>query len=95
MSSEITDKTHVLVTRSLGNIYVTEIEANALTVTIASGKAKHVVIGGDLIMLNDVAGITSGETIRNLEKKKQGQWQCKYDRWHEKNDQCGHDGNHW
>lgn len=91
---EITDKTYCLVTRSLGKIWLTENQAKQIKQLILQDK-QTIVLGDNLIMKNDIAGLVTGEHINSLDKEKRGMWKCKYDKWHSKNEECGHDGKHW
>lgn len=91
--NKITDKTHCLVTRNLGKIWLTENQANQVKQMIVTGK-QAIVIGSDVIMQNDIAGLVSGDRIAELDHEKRGEWKCKYNQWHAKGEQCGHDGKH-
>lgn len=88
---ELTDKTHVLVTRSLGRFYITEAQATKL-MTVLQGDSKMVMIDKAMVMTNDITGIVSGDQIEQIERIRRGDWQCKFNKWHIRGQQCAHNG---
>lgn len=87
----LTDKIYRLIT-SVGIYNLTEIEKNKL---VKSLDAQYIQIDGDIIMTHQIRGIVHGDRLLDLDKIKKGEWKCKYDQWHTKGEQCGHDGKHW
>lgn len=90
----LTDKTHCLVTRNIGKFYITKIQANKVKEAITKD-VKIITIDDSIIMVNDIVGIVTGEQIKDLEHKRMGEWKCKYNQWHQRGEQCGHDGKRW
>lgn len=94
----ITDKTYCLVTRSLGKIWLTKSQAIQVKNMIITDK-QTIIIGDNLVMKNDIAGMLTGADLEAMQEEKQrekrGEWKCKHDRWHQRGEQCGHDGKHW
>lgn len=90
--NEITDKTKVLLYRG-GKYYLNDTQATTIQEAIKQG-GSYIEIEGDLIMINSVIGVISTSKYIEQEKIKRGEWQCKYGEWHERNQQCGHDGIH-
>jgi hypothetical protein len=87
--NEITDKTVVMVTRNLGNIWLRPDQAEMVKQGLLN-EVKFVTLDNDLIMLNDIVGLKSGESIRELEYEKKGGWKCKHGHWHSYRQECGH-----
>lgn len=91
---KLTDKTHCLVTRSLGKIWLTKNQAQQVKQLILQDK-QTILLGEDIIMKSDITGLVSSERIAQLDHEKRGDWKCKYDQWHQRGEQCGHDGKRW
>lgn len=90
--NELTNKTKVVVTRSLGNFYVTEDQAKRVERSM-SDKTSIIKIDGNVIASNDIAGVVEGEAIRNLDRKKHGDWLCEtHNNWIPKGKSCGYCG---
>ncbi len=85
----ITDKTHVIQTRSLGRHWVTENQAAQVKAAIVTN-LNFIEIEGNLIMVSDIAGIVSAAQIEELDQIKRGDWKCKYNHWHQKGNTCAH-----
>jgi len=45
---------------------------------------------GQTINTADVVGIFTAESMADLTRRKNGQWQCDYGKWHQKGDQRDH-----
>lgn len=91
MSSELTDKTHCVVTRSAGRYYVNKIRFESITAIITNPEAPRFLdIDGDLIALSDIASVVEAAKIVELDHTKHGDWKCKYDYWHERGQSCAH-----
>lgn len=87
--NEITDKTQVVTTRSTGNYYVT-VEQAEKVIAAMSDKSAVIRLDGNAIATNDITGVVSGERIRELDRKKQGDFECSYGHWHQRGEKCGH-----
>lgn len=88
MSSEITDKTHVIVVQGVGRIYVNKAEADAVKQTMVIGEAQTVVVGDNFIRVNSINAIVPASEIQNLDRYRQGDFRCNYGTWHSKGMQC-------
>lgn len=90
MKTQLSDKTHVVTTRQGGRFYVTAKQANNVKMLLSGGGQGFVVVGESLIRVDDVNGVLTGEDIENADHQKRGEWKCKYDKWHERGQGCGH-----
>lgn len=89
MASEITDKTHVLVTR-LGDYWV-KYERGVKIMAIKNDNPQATIeMDGSFIAANNIDGLLTAEQYNELQIKRRGGWQCKYGYWHEKFNQCAH-----
>lgn len=37
----------------------------------------------------DLEGVYNAETMNSLTRRKNGQWLCRYDKWHDRKEECG------
>lgn len=58
---------------------------------------KFIKINNEIINTADVTGIFSAKRMEDLkleneikDKIKKGEWQCEYNYWHSRNEECGH-----
>lgn len=45
-------------------------------------------IDGRLININEVSGIYTPADLEEMTRRKNGEWQCKKGKWHERNEKC-------
>ena len=92
MTNEITKKLVCIVMRNNVEIWVEEERIESLRKALPLLK-EHKFIGIDDEMLNtaDIVGIFSAQTMEDTTRRKNGQWQCKYNYWHERGEQCAHE----
>lgn len=88
MSKEITDKRFCVVTIGLGRFWVDGDQAKRITSML--NEDRIVKIGEDTIRTKEIRGVVTGERIKDIDRNKQGEWQCSHGYWHEKHQQCGH-----
>lgn len=89
MTNEITDKNKVVVTK-LGDYWVSQKQAEALATHIDKDRDGSVVLEGNRILNKSIEGILTPEAYNIYNLKKRGGWQCRYQYWHERNQQCAH-----
>ena len=89
MSKELTDKTWGLQTRSFGVVWLTEQEAANAQAAYKAG-AEYLEFSDMLISKGDIAGFARGERLNNVERKRQGDFECKFGYWHKRGDGCAH-----
>jgi hypothetical protein len=89
VTSELSDKTWGLQTRSFGVIWLTEEEAKRCQLLLHQG-AESLEFEDVTVMKGDISGFATGERLRSVERKKKGDWECDYGYWHERNDKCAH-----
>jgi len=87
MSSELTDKTHVLVTR-LGDFWVNHERGNSIMQIISRDPRAQIEFDGSYVTAQNVEGLLTAGQYHDLQCKRRGMWQCKYQQWHGRNDQC-------
>jgi len=51
-------------------------------------KIGFVQIDDELFNSADVVGIFSANTMQNMTRRKNGQWECQYGNWHDKGQKC-------
>lgn len=89
MASELSDKTHVLVTR-LGDFWVKLERGNAIMNIKQQDPQATIEMDGSFIAANNIDGLLTAAQYNELQIKRRGGWQCKYGHWHEKFNQCAH-----
>lgn len=77
MSMELTDKTHVLVTR-LGDFWVNQERGNNIMAIIGRDPKAQIEFDGSFVMAQNVEGLLSASQYNDLQCKRRGMWQCKY-----------------
>lgn len=53
---------------------------------------KFINIDGEKINTADISGIFSATTMEETNRRKNGEWKCKYNNWHNRNERCEHRG---
>lgn len=87
MGNEITNKTHVLVT-SLGDFWLSaERGANVMQAAQRQPHAQFD-IDGNFITARSIEGLLSAAQYSVMQNKRRGMWQCKYEVWHTRFEQC-------
>jgi hypothetical protein len=87
MASELTDKTHVLVTR-LGDFWVNQKRgADIMAIKMRDPNAQFE-MDGSYITAPSVDGLLTAKEYNDLQCKRRGMWQCKWEQWHNRNDNC-------
>lgn len=89
MTSNLTDKTMVVVSR-LGDYWVKPDRANAIMKIKQDDPSGSIELDGNLLSCQSIDGIVTAEAYEVLTMKRRGGWQCKYQKWHERNQQCAH-----
>ena len=83
MSTEITDKNHVLVLRGNIDIYITQNEYELVEGALSQG-SELFKVQGRLITKGSVLYVVSASDFKQVEMKKKGYWQCSAGNWHPK-----------
>lgn len=85
--SSITDKVMVLVTR-IGNVWVTkERGQNAMNIKEQDPNA-IIEIDEGYYSANQIVGLLTAQQFDNYQKERRGLWNCPYQKWHGRNDDC-------
>lgn len=87
MSNEITDKTHVLVTR-LGDYWVSQERGAKIMAIKQQDPNAQFEIDGSYITAPSIEGLLNAGQYNDLQCKRRGMWQCKWQQWHNRNDNC-------
>jgi len=67
------------------------IDQEKLEPVVQAIKKKELIrIGNTVINPVDISGIFEAKDMEDRNRRKNGQYQCRYGFWHEKFDQCGH-----
>lgn len=88
--NEISKKLKCLVMRNGITIWREEERLNDL-ISLLSGKEKvgFIKVDDELINSADVSGIFTAQTMEEMTRRKNGQWKCDYNNWHDRNIKCG------
>lgn len=89
MTNEITIGTHVAVTR-LGDFWISKKRADAIVNIKNTMPQGTIELDGNYISCQAVDGIVTAQQYAIMNTKRRGGWQCKYQHWHERNQQCAH-----
>lgn len=89
---ELTNKTWGMQTRSFGTIWLTQEQAELAIAAYKSG-TEYIEMEDLLVSKGDIAGFAKGEKLKEVERKRQGEWFCeKHNNWIQKGKSCGYCG---
>lgn len=63
---------------------------NLKTLLMNVTQHKFLDVGGEVINTADITGIFSPETMQDVTRRKNGQWQCESGHWHSRGEECAH-----
>ena len=89
MTQSITDKLYILVLKGNVRIWLNKKEFEGAKESIRQEIA-FIEIGGKIISKDAILYIVPRAELDEAEKIKRGEWKCKFDKWHERNQECGH-----
>jgi hypothetical protein len=89
MSTELTDKTMVVVSK-LGDFWVTPERANKVMAAKTADPQASIQLDGNLLACHTIDGVVTAEQYDLLNIKRRGAWQCKHQKWHERGTTCAH-----
>jgi len=87
--NSITDKTYCLITKHRIKIWINKDERDKILAMMSNSSQKTIIVNDNAIQTDGICIYTS-DTMSNNDKINRGEWKCKYDYWHERNQQCGH-----
>ena len=89
MSKEISKELTAVLMMSGVVMWVEAERATRLRAVLSSRDLpKFVEFEGELINTSSIEGVYSAATMADLQRRKQGQWQCQKGRWHDRNEKC-------
>lgn len=71
-------------------IWVEKEKAQKLIDLLGTTQTKFVEIDGEIINSASVEGVFTPQTMEDMKRRKNGQFQCKWEYWHERGDKCAH-----
>lgn len=71
-------------------IWIEKEKAQKLIDLLGTTKTKFVEIEDEIINSVDVEGIFTPKTMEELTRRKNGQWKCVFNFWHQRGEQCAH-----
>lgn len=94
MTKELSNKNKCLLTREGIEIWITDEQAEKISLIIQSSKENKLIdIGDNTVSVNSISGIYSAKSMEEMRRRKNGQWQCEFcKRWHDKFEKCGCQG---
>lgn len=51
-------------------------------------KTNYIQLQGDIISTSTIEGIFNPDKVEEADKRRRGMWKCKYNKWHNKMDNC-------
>lgn len=76
--------------RSGIEIWVEKEKAEKLINLLGTTQTKFVEIDNNIINSVDISGIFNPKIMAELTRRKNGQWQCKWNYWHNRGEKCAH-----
>lgn len=80
----------MIVVSRLGDFWVSPDRAARLQAVMDDNASASIELDGNIIKLTAIDGILTADAYDTMNKKRRGGWQCKYQNWHERNEQCAH-----
>ena len=87
-STSITKKQKCLFMRNEIEIWVDEDRAKELEGILTANPRAIVRFEGRVLNTVDIVGVFLPEDLEDLKRRKLGQWKCKHNRWHNKDEDC-------
>lgn len=69
-------------------IWIDEAESQSIRQAASAPDAKFIEVRGQFIAISAIAGIHTPTFMEEKTRRKNGQWKCKQNQWHEKNKPC-------
>lgn len=86
---ELTKNLVCVCIRNGAQIWVESERADNLKKTLNnSEKHRFIEFENEFINSADIIGVFSPEVMEEITRRKNGQWKCKYDKWHDKFKKC-------
>lgn len=83
MTNEISTQQKVVITRNGSTFYVSLDRADKLQLLLLSpNKPDYIELDDTLIAIREITMIAPASKVEDLNKRKQGQWQCQHGHWH-------------
>lgn len=91
MTRELTNKTYCIVLRTKSQTMITKEQADILTTALVGDEVpKFIQLDNKLLNTSDIVEICPAQEIKDMERKKQGDYQCQYGLWHPRGQECAH-----
>lgn len=89
MSMELSKNLMCIIMRNGIEIWVEREKSEKIQQVLSQTReSKFVQFEGQMINTADIVGIFNATTVEELTRRKNGQWQCNFHEWHEKNKKC-------
>ena len=50
---------------------------------------KFLEIDGEMLNTADIVGVFKAQNVEDMRRRKNGEWKCDWDRWHQRGGRCG------
>jgi len=89
MNKALSTKNYVLVLSDRSKFFLNKEEAELVKEAIRND-VKYIEIGESIVMTFSISRLVTGAEYEEVERVKRGEWKCRYNEWHERNQECGH-----
>lgn len=89
MTKEISDKNYIVILIGDIRIWLNEKEYEKLVSVIETGKM-FLNAGGRIFNAKNIIYVGPRNEVDLADRVKRGEWQCSFDKWHARGEQCGH-----
>ena len=86
--NDLTKQLMCVVMRNGVELWLEDDRAVKLKLLLVEGKTQFIEYDGELLNRADIVGVFKAPTMEELIRRKNGQWKCKYNIWHEKHTEC-------
>lgn len=86
--NELSKNLRCVLVRSGIEIWIEESQLNPVMNAVENQKARFIEIKGELVNISDIVGVFTPNSMEDRTRRKNGQWRCKKNQWHEKGKQC-------
>lgn len=88
MTNEITKQLMAVCMRNGVVVWVEKERITSFMDSLSGDKHKFVEIDGQYVNTADVVGVFEANTMEELTRRKNGEWNCKGGEWHARNERC-------
>ena len=89
MLKTLTDKTHILFLFNNERVHLTKNQAKQCQEAVVANK-EFIALDDKLFRSRSIQYIMPAADVEKAQRIKRGEWICRYGKWHQRGEECGH-----